>query len=486
MSKLIMTEQATAPDTPASGKRIVYAKADGWYQKDDTGTEVKLTGATQLNELLDVDITSLADGELLVYNSTSGEWENQSVETPKWETSGTDGIAPIDNKELHIGLPEAGRESAFGGGDSYSGTTKCAIYTYNGTTFTDVTSNATSIDANKVSFPSNTDGNSIYIASILSNVGGKLAHPGLTIQVDTAALLGAGDIIFEFWNGSSWEEFNHMMASDSGKYLPYANAKFDQAGKFQVFFSQGIVSSWADSDPMSLGASYKWMRLRISGTVTTTPVFDRIRLHPPGRTEINEDGFATFYGAARPLQKFPLNYGTFQGAVNSPSDQDVYASDNLAIGMVDNLFLSNATDATGVMFALPRNICTSCPITIKFLFFATTNESSADVDFTVRWGLLSPSKSSSLYVSQAAAPTTMPDEKSLSGSYTMPANSQYNLQEVTVMLNIEDAIAERDGGSGDYIIMSFERPGQADAYAGNIAMAEIDINYVTWKAGGHL
>lgn len=42
-------EQASAPATPAAGHRIVYAKADGIYEKDDAGTETgPLTGATAL------------------------------------------------------------------------------------------------------------------------------------------------------------------------------------------------------------------------------------------------------------------------------------------------------------------------------------------------------------------------------------------------------------------------------------------------------
>ena len=48
MSKQVMTEQATAPDTPSSGKVIIYAKTDGlMYSKDDTGTETAMTNQAQ-------------------------------------------------------------------------------------------------------------------------------------------------------------------------------------------------------------------------------------------------------------------------------------------------------------------------------------------------------------------------------------------------------------------------------------------------------
>ena len=76
MSLLLMNERSTAPDAPSSGKRFIYPKSDGWYQKDAAGNEIKITGATNIDELLDVDITTPANGDLLIYNSSTSKWEN--------------------------------------------------------------------------------------------------------------------------------------------------------------------------------------------------------------------------------------------------------------------------------------------------------------------------------------------------------------------------------------------------------------------------
>lgn len=38
------TEEAAAPTTPAAGRRVLYPKADGWYEKDDAGVEVRIRG----------------------------------------------------------------------------------------------------------------------------------------------------------------------------------------------------------------------------------------------------------------------------------------------------------------------------------------------------------------------------------------------------------------------------------------------------------
>ena len=73
MSDIILTEQTT-PTTPATGKWAIYCKTDGLYYLDDTGTEtgpldVAGSGGT-LAGLTDVDLTGLAQGNILYYNGT--------------------------------------------------------------------------------------------------------------------------------------------------------------------------------------------------------------------------------------------------------------------------------------------------------------------------------------------------------------------------------------------------------------------------------
>lgn len=74
MSDIILTEQTT-PTTPATGKWVLYCKTDGLYYLDDTGTEtgpLDVGGAGgALDDLTDVDLTGLAQGNILYYNGTS-------------------------------------------------------------------------------------------------------------------------------------------------------------------------------------------------------------------------------------------------------------------------------------------------------------------------------------------------------------------------------------------------------------------------------
>jgi hypothetical protein len=39
---VVLARQVTSPGTPPTGTRLLYAKADGWYQKGPDGVEAKL------------------------------------------------------------------------------------------------------------------------------------------------------------------------------------------------------------------------------------------------------------------------------------------------------------------------------------------------------------------------------------------------------------------------------------------------------------
>lgn len=77
MGKIRLDEELATPDTPPAGKRIIYAKSDGFYELDSAGNEKKIAGATSLDELTDVTITGTpVDSANIRYNATSGQWEN--------------------------------------------------------------------------------------------------------------------------------------------------------------------------------------------------------------------------------------------------------------------------------------------------------------------------------------------------------------------------------------------------------------------------
>lgn len=79
MAKIIMNENATSPDTPSTGKRVLYSKNGGFYEKDDQGVETKLGSIEELNQLNDVEITNVEEGDFLIYDDTDSKWKNQKT-----------------------------------------------------------------------------------------------------------------------------------------------------------------------------------------------------------------------------------------------------------------------------------------------------------------------------------------------------------------------------------------------------------------------
>ena len=56
--------------------------------------------------------------------------------------------------------------------------------------------------------------------------GNRLIWAGNKVAVTTAAV--GGEIVAEYWNGSSWIEFNTMSTISGGQYLPKGKALFSK------------------------------------------------------------------------------------------------------------------------------------------------------------------------------------------------------------------------------------------------------------------
>jgi len=78
MSQIIAGEESSKPTAPSVNTRKLYPKSDGWYQLTSGDVESKLEGATSLDELSDVDVTSPVEGNFLVYNSSTSKFENST------------------------------------------------------------------------------------------------------------------------------------------------------------------------------------------------------------------------------------------------------------------------------------------------------------------------------------------------------------------------------------------------------------------------
>ena len=377
--------------------------------------------------------------------------------------------------ELHVGTPSRGVESVMGEGDSY--TSNMIVYTEtSGGTFADVSEAARSASGSTFSFPGVGVDNSIYMASTLLSEDGAdyLEHYGIKTKIDTAVDKGAGEIVFEFYNGASWEELNCMEVESFGSYYPKAKQYFENTGSFHIRYNVKLEKGdWVKNDPMSLGTDYYWVRARISSAITTSPVIEQFKLHT-NRFEVNADGWVEYFGKARPLGTIPWTWGIFGGFFGGEmGNQPIYLSDNIYQQFSDNLWNSNG-DKTGFFAALPLDFDTSSPLVAKWAVRPTFTGS---VTWTVRWAYTSDGDT--VYTGTGTAPAVHPTEQSLTLTESVVSGIQ---QTFTAELDVSNLVSIRDGGEGDILCVSIEMT----TAGGDMAGFVLNPTYVKWCEGGHV
>ena len=381
--------------------------------------------------------------------------------------------------ELSVGLPGLGKESAFGEGDSYVNGMR--VFTFDGSTYVDVTDAAKSSSGSTFTFPNTSVNSAIYVTSQRRNAANTdfLMYFDMNIDVDTAVV--GGEIVAEYYNGTTWVELNTMSVEASGEFLPHAKELFQRTGKEEVFFNPEAKNSWAVNDDPGTGLSTFWMRYRISTALTAAPIFQKFKVGT-NRAELDTDGFLQHFGSGRPKGFLFFDVSTFLAANNSPSNQDVFLSDNLGVGRVENDFNPGAVDRSTMVLPLPPDLDTSAPIKADF-FFYSDDVSTTNCEYNVYWA--SSRDGDGVYLSTASAPTTAPGEQSLSQNVAPPgtAEQQYS---VSFELDVSDFITRRTGGAnGDLFWLSIERDGAADSNPDFQTLIQVEVEYTKWSAGGH-
>lgn len=379
--------------------------------------------------------------------------------------------------EFSVGNPGYGKESIFGEGDSY--TNGMLVYTYDGTTYTDISEEAKSPTSSTFSFPSSGTTREIYIASTKVHNGtmNPILHWGIKASIATSASTD-GEIVSEYWNGASWVEFNTMSTESSGSYFPHANKIFERTGSEQIRYTYILDQDWAVNDPVSYGSNLYWARFRAVTVPTTLPVFEQFKLHT-NRTEINSDGFMEYFGQARPVRSITLP--DFYSAVNSPADRDIFIQDDFAIGKIENKFVNNSIDQSSILMYLPSDIDTSCPIDLHLVFFQEDGNNQS-VDWTIRW--IINRENDPLYPNVQDAPTTNPNIKSKNVSAIPVGDNQQTT--LTVQMDIPEFLASTSNHKNDILGIQIQRNGNTDNNNGDITLIVAQLFYVAHNQGGHI
>lgn len=280
--------------------------------------------------------------------------------------------------EGSFGTPDQPAEIAAGEGDSNTRNMFVLSDDGTGTSFVNNTVAASSASGSTFSLLQGVALNQVaYFGNTTRQFTGIKTNGG-----GTAIGLGAGAIVWEFWDGAAWTTFRIFVTDAASPYAQKASDAFaitSTADQIR-FDTVTINSSWAITTVD--GISGYWVRVRVTSAITAVPVLQRIKLGT-NRTEINSDGFVEFFGAAEPLRVLPhVNLATIvdlQGA--SPSNVNINYSANVVLTPVENSFNNGAYDGVGVEFRLPNMVDTSRLALLRVGFVPSTN-AAGTVEFT--------------------------------------------------------------------------------------------------------
>ncbi|MCP4493398.1 MAG: hypothetical protein GY820_39740 [Gammaproteobacteria bacterium] len=392
--------------------------------------------------------------------------------------------------ELGVGRPQNGSELTIGEGDSF--VSGMLVYTKDtNDVFVNVSSNAAQPSGSEFTFTGAGTGNAIYVSCNLPIDDSYYQFYGIKALVNTAAVLGAGSIIGEYWDGAAWTNMRHMSSKASTRYLPYAKQIFERAQPEQINFEPEMAATQVTNDPPSLGIGTYWIRwIIVDAPITTAPVFEQFKIHA-NRMEFNEDGYPTMHGKARTIGTLAWSMGDLVAWGSSPGNQDLYALNSdtgadydIGVGREENSFAANSRNRISDARPLPSDIDTSGLITIE-LYWVGDSASAGDVLWKTSMGIVSIGDPITDAV--ASAPTDITGQAETSYLESIGINEEDKLRRTVFTFDVSEAIAVYSDGSSDIFWPCIISDGDngLDDYPGTRNLVCLRGSYYKWNNGGH-
>ncbi len=367
--------------------------------------------------------------------------------------------------DLHVGAPFEGWTSALGEGSAYVNTMNVFRNTSGETgAYTDVTASAASPSGSAFSaFPGVTAGNVMFI-------GGSVTFSGIFSNTIVAMALGAGAVVWEFWDGASWTAFNVMASDAQAPLAQYANTPLERINTESVRF--GPMAGWTTktltSDPFGAGSKF-WVRARISAAITTSPTMEQIKLQP-NSSQINDDGALEFFGDARVERPLAFHRIFFTDLVGQLApDEDLLFTTNIQVVTVDNRFSDGAVDGVGTESFIPLGLDTSSPLRFDVLWAGDTATGAAAVELEVNFAsikvgdILDGSASDSL-LTAIIAQGAFTAQELIETPFSLPIPTLLE-NELLALTVFRDAT----GGNAD------------DTYGGDVYMVDLHVTGLFWR-----
>lgn len=381
--------------------------------------------------------------------------------------------------ELHVGSPEFPAETCLGEGDSYTRGILGYTWDEDGSAWANISDDMESYSGSLFSFSSDSVDSAIYVSSDVKNNVSQLFHQFFGIKMALTEPQVGGEIIAEYYNGSTWETVDTLTTDGNAPYYPHANTLFTNAvGSYQVRLDMAIQTDWDLNDPPGTSTPRYWLRFRIVSSPSTLPEFEQFKLHA-NRMEINADGWPEYFGRARPLRRVSWSVSDLkpQSGGGSTGDGDIHYATDFIVGAFGNLLA--ATNKTALHAVLPYDIDTSTHMRFRIAIHALAD---ADViNYTIRYLYADPSSAIDVN-SNVGVPASHPNALTSVGSYTVGTGEADTIIWLENELHFGDAVARREGGFGDLVAIQIE----ADADSETFTVLQLDATYLAWNDGGHI
>jgi len=208
-------------------------------------------------------------------------------------------------------------------------------------------------------FPNTNQNNVIYFGADQKFVG--------IIQFVFSEMIG-GSVVFEYWNGSSWQQFNIFATLQDYPHTIFRSDVFRRDWSIEnIRFDTNIFSNWT-TRTLNTYEKY-WVRARVLSNLTTGPMFGHIRIRASS-TVIGDDGFVEYFGTSQPSKTLTLHKRIFNDTAGDVAvNVDVPISLNINLSGYNNRFNANIDHSIIGIVTIPDSINTSEPLTVTVKWF---------------------------------------------------------------------------------------------------------------------
>lgn len=304
----------------------------------------------------------------------------------------------------------------------------------------------------------------------------------LKVYLSSFGDLGTGSMEWQYYTGSTWKKVNCMMIDNSKDYLLTKQNDFTDSNLDKVincYFNKDIIADWSDNSESNSIPERKWLRLIITGNITTAPIFKWFEIGYT-RVERNNNGLNQYFGDARGIDLLPINWSTVEDitGMGAMDTIDNYVTNKVAFGGNNNRFRKSTNCVASIMCKIPDNMDHSCPLILNISWYGTHSDTSGKT-ISLDISTVSRSKLDNHYDTFAAAPTTFTTGDLRTITVELPAeiDSQV-LYESNIKLDVSNYIARGFDKNKPELLINIERI--TDTYRGSVIFINATGYYTKW------